>query len=63
MEQVIADAGLFRRLKACLPAATRKQIMATYGISETTWCKLRDGKPVKRATMELILARLERAMS
>lgn len=60
MEFVTIDAGLFGRLKARLPAVTREHIMAVYGVSETTWCKLRDGRPVKSVTFERILARQDR---
>lgn len=59
MELVTIDARLFEQLKAQLPATTREWLMARYGISETTWCKLRDGKPVKRGTLERVLSRLE----
>ena len=35
-------------LRARLPAVTREHLFDCYAISETTWTKLRDGKPVKR---------------
>ncbi|MDB5457354.1 MAG: hypothetical protein JWP92_2939 [Caulobacter sp.] len=46
-------------LKALLPAVTRQHLMLILGISETTWCKLRDGKPIKRTTWNRLLARRE----
>ena len=36
---------------------TRERLFDCYAISETTWNKLRDGKPVKRTTLDRILAR------
>lgn len=48
------------QLRARLPAVTRPHLFACYAISETTWTKLRDGKPIKRSTLERILARYER---
>lgn len=59
METVIAAPELVDTLRQGLPAITREWLMTCYGISETTWTKLRDGKPVKRTTLERIVARLE----
>jgi hypothetical protein len=47
----------FEHLKQCLPAVTREHLMAVYGISETTWTKLRTGVPIKSSTFERMLAR------
>ena len=44
-------------LRERLPAITKEQISATYGISETTWRKLHSGLPVKRSTMDRIWRR------
>ena len=55
MDLVTITAGQFEQLKARLPAITREWLMSRYGISETTWCKLRDGKPVKRVTLDRML--------
>jgi hypothetical protein len=37
----------FDRLRRHIPAVTKEGVMATYGISQHSWYKLRDGKPVK----------------
>jgi DNA-binding Xre family transcriptional regulator len=59
-ETVTAPRDLVQRLRARLPAITRAHLFDCYAISETTWTKLRDGKPVKRVTLERILQRYER---
>jgi hypothetical protein len=56
-ETVIASRDTFQCLRARLPAVTRERLFDCYAISETTWNKLRDGKPVKRTTLDRILAR------
>jgi hypothetical protein len=53
----------FARLKNVLPAATRECLFATFGISETTWVKLRDGKPVKRSTLDRVFKRYQAVAS
>jgi hypothetical protein len=58
-ETVTASREIFQRLRARLPAVTRAHLFDCYAISETTWTKLRDGKPVKRSTLERVLAKLE----
>jgi DNA-binding Xre family transcriptional regulator len=50
----------FEALKAVLPAITREHLTDVYGISETTWTKLRKGEPIKLKTWERIQARLAR---
>ncbi len=50
----------FEALKAALPAITREHLTDVYGISETTWTKLRKGEPIKLNTWERIQARLMR---
>lgn len=50
----------FERLKSRLPAITREHLNNVYGISETTWTKLRRGEPIKRVTWERLLSRYER---
>lgn len=50
----------FEALKDALPAITREHLFSLYGISETTWTKLRRGEPIKLNTWERMLARLER---
>lgn len=50
----------FNALKTALPAVTREHLTDVYGISETTWTKLRRGEPIKLKTWERIQARLAR---
>ena len=50
----------FQALKDALPAVTREHLTDVYGISETTWTKLRTGQPIKLLTWERIQARLAR---
>ncbi len=50
----------FEALKSALPAITREHLTDVYGISETTWTKLRKGEPIKLKTWERIQARLAR---
>lgn len=57
-ETVTISREIFQRLRARLPAVTREHLFDCYAISETTWTKLRDGKPVKRSTLDRILAKL-----
>jgi len=61
-ETVTVPRDLVQRLRARLPAVTREHLFACYAISETTWTKLRDGKPIKRSTLERILQRYERLL-
>ena len=56
----VADRDTFLALRRILPAATRTCLQATFGVSETTWVKLRDGRPVKVTTLERVLARYRR---
>ena len=44
METIARDE--FEALKAHLPCATREGLFETYRISQNSWYKLRDGKPV-----------------
>lgn len=50
----------FEILRNALPAITREHLTDVYGISETTWTKLRKGEPIKLNTWERIQARLAR---
>lgn len=56
-EMVVIDRERFLALRRALPAATKEQIQKTFGVSETTWVKLRDGRPLRRATLDRILHR------
>lgn len=57
-ETVTISREVFQRLRSRLPAVTREHLFDCYAISETTWTKLRDGKPVKRSTLDRILNKL-----
>ena len=50
----------FEHLKRALPAITREHLFSVYGISETTWSKLRKGLPIKKATWQRIQLRYEK---
>jgi hypothetical protein len=47
----------FDALRARAPLLTGEGLFETYRISQTTWYKLRDGRPVKRDTIERVRAR------
>ena len=47
----------FDAMRARLPVATAEGLFDTYRISQGTWYKLRDGRPVKRKTIEQLRAR------
>lgn len=51
MAMVVVDPETFLRFRRALPAATKEKIQETFGVSETTWVKLRDGRPLKRSTL------------
>ncbi len=53
----VADRETFLALRRVLPATTKVGLRGTFGISETTWVKLRDGRPVKASTLERVLDR------
>ena len=59
-EAVTIPRERFELLKRALPAVTREHLFSVYGISETTWSKLRKGEPIKLGTWERIQARIER---
>jgi DNA-binding Xre family transcriptional regulator len=63
IETVTISRERFEALKDALPAVTREHLTDVYGISETTWAKLRKGEPIKLNTLERMLARLERRLS
>lgn len=54
---VVADRETFLALRRILPAATKTCLRETFGVSETTWVKLRDSRPVKVSTLERVLTR------
>lgn len=45
----------FAALKLLLPAATKDCLREVYGVSETTWTKLRTGQPIKTSTWQRLL--------
>ncbi|WP_421737253.1 hypothetical protein [Caulobacter sp.] len=59
-EAVTIPRERFELLKRALPAVTREHLFSVYGISETTWSKLRKGEPIKLATWQRIQKRYER---
>mgnify|MGYP003613282024 CR=1 FL=1 len=56
-EMVAMPREEFETLKARLPCATSEGLFETYRISQNTWYKLRDGRPVKRKTLERLRER------
>jgi hypothetical protein len=56
----VLDRETFQGLRRVLPAATKDCLRETFGVSETTWVKLRDGRPVKRSTLDRLLDRYRR---
>ena len=46
------DQEEFARLRRSLPAVTKQGVMDTYRISQHSWYKLRDGKPVKQIVID-----------
>ncbi len=60
LADAVIDRETFQALRRVLPAATKACLQDTFGISETTWVKLRDGRPVKRATLDRLLERYRR---
>jgi DNA-binding Xre family transcriptional regulator len=56
---VIITPETFAMLKRALPAVTREHLTAIYAVSETTWTKLRTGRPVKLSTLERMLRVIE----
>jgi len=63
VQTVTVSRERFEALKDALPAITREHLTDIYGISETTWAKLRKGEPIKLNTWERIQARLARRMA
>jgi hypothetical protein len=45
-------------MRSRLPAQTNESISATFGISQNTWIKIRDGHPIRRSVGERLLERL-----
>jgi len=60
LRMLVLDRETFQDLRRALPAATKDCLRETFGVSETTWVKLRDGRPVKRSTLDRLLDRYRR---
>ncbi len=56
---IIVDRPLFHQLRNHLPAITKVCLRETYGISETTWRRLRDGKPIRLSTYHRLIRSFE----
>jgi len=50
----------FMALRQALPAITSEHLFNLYGISENTWRRLREGRGVRRSTLDRIRARYAR---
>ena len=57
MTMIVVDPEQVRRLRDLLPALTKTHLQETLGISETTWVRLRDRRPIRRSTYERLLKR------
>ena len=58
MTMIIVDADQVSRLRNLLPAITKTHLQDTLGISETTWVRLRDERPIRRSTYERLMRRI-----
>lgn len=59
-DTVVISADQFEKLNRRLPAVTSTVLFDTYRISESTWRKMRQGKPVARDTLSRVFDRYER---
>lgn len=57
---IIVERTLFHQLKSHLPAITKDCLRETYGISESTWRRLRDGRPIRLSTYGRLMKSFER---
>jgi len=57
MTMITVDPEQVRRLRDLLPALTKAHLQETLGISETTWVRLRDRRPIRRSTYERLIRR------
>lgn len=55
---IVVAADQVRQLRSLLPAITREHLQGKLGISETTWVRLRDERPIRRSTYERLMRRL-----
>lgn len=57
---VVVPPDVVGLMRERLPAQTDDAVQASFGISWTTWMKLRDGRPVLVSTCDRLLRRLAR---
>lgn len=57
MTMVVVNPEQVGRLRSLLPAITKAHLQDTLGISETTWVRLRDRRPIRRSTYERLMRR------
>lgn len=57
MTMITVDPEQVRRLRDLLPALTKAHLQETLGISETTWVRLRDRRPIRQSTYERLIRR------
>ena len=57
LEMVTIARDEFEAMRERLPCATREGLFETYRISQNSWYKLRDGRPVKRQTLDRLRER------
>lgn len=55
MTMIIVDPEQVRRLRELLPSVTKQHLQGMLGISETTWVRLRDERPIRRSTYARLL--------
>lgn len=59
MNMVVMNTEQVLHLRSLLPAITKEHLQRTLGISETTWIRLRDRRPIRRSTYERLMRRSE----
>ena len=57
MTMIVVNSEQVQRLRSLLPALTKAHLQETLGISETTWVRLRDRRPIRRSTYERLMRR------
>jgi hypothetical protein len=60
MNMVLVDEEQVLAFRAALPAVTKVCLQEVLGVSETTWTRLRKGRPIRRSTYDRLLCRLAR---
>ena len=59
MTMIVVNLEQVRRLRGLLPALTKAHLQDTLGISETTWVRLRDERPIRRSTYDRLMRRAD----